>query len=82
MSGEQISLDQMGLGKRPEPKPRGSPILWGRLIAMTALFVTTVLVLSFAIPAAYGLGKSVADAEMSCLGHGAWGKTPLTNSVR
>ena len=77
MSGEQTSLDQMGLGKRLEQKPRGSPILWGRLIAMTALFVTTVLVLSFAIPAAYGLGKGVADAEMSCLGHGAWGKTSL-----
>ena len=39
--------------------------------------LTTVLVLSFAIPAAYGLGKSVADAEMLCLGHGTWGKTPL-----
>jgi len=77
MSGGQTSLDQMGLGKRLEQKPRGSPILWGRLIAMTALFVTTVLVLSFAIPAAYGLGKSVADAEMLCLGHGTWGKTPL-----
>lgn len=77
MSGEQTSLNQMGLGKRPEQRPRGTPILWGRLIAVTALFVTTIIVLSFAIPAAYGIGKSVANAEMSCIGHGAWGKTPL-----
>jgi hypothetical protein len=77
MSGEQASLSQMGLGKRPEQKPRGSPILWGRLIAMTALFVTTVIVLSFAVPAAYGFGKSVADAEASCIAHGVWGTQPL-----
>jgi hypothetical protein len=67
----------MGLGKRLEQKPRGTPILWGRVIAITAIFATLVIVLSFAIPAAYGLGKSVADAEMSCIGHGAWGKTSL-----
>jgi hypothetical protein len=77
MSGEQTDHAQMGLGKRPEQKPRGTPILWGRLIAITAIFATLVIVLSFAIPAAYGLGKSVADAEISCIGHGAWGKTPL-----
>ena len=77
MSGEQTSLKPMGLGKRPEQKPRGSPILWGRLIAVTALFVMTVIVLSFAVPAAYGFGKSVADAEMSCIGHGAGRKNPL-----
>jgi hypothetical protein len=77
MSGEQTNHSQMGLGKRPEQKPRGTPILWGRVIAITAIFATLVIVLSFAIPAAYGLGKSVADAEMSCIGHGAWGKTSL-----
>jgi hypothetical protein len=77
MSGEQTDNAQMGLGKRPEQKPRGTPILWGRLIAMTALLVTTVTVLSFAIPAAYGFGKSVANAEMACMARGSWGKTPL-----
>jgi hypothetical protein len=77
MSGEQTNHAQMGLGEIPEQKPRGSPILWGRLIAVTALFVTTVLVISFAVPVAYGLGKSVADAEMSCIGNGGWGKTSL-----
>jgi hypothetical protein len=71
MSGEQMNHAQMGLGKRPEQKPQGSPILWGRLLTMMALFVTTVLVISFAVPVAYGLGKSVADAEMACIGHGA-----------
>jgi hypothetical protein len=77
MSGEQKNHSQMGLGKTLEQKPRGTPILWGRVIAITAIFATLVIVLSFAIPAAYGLGKSVADAEMSCIGHGAWGKTSL-----
>jgi hypothetical protein len=66
MSGEQTNHGQMGLGKRPEQKPRVTPILWGRLIATTAIFATLVIVLSF-----------VADAEISCIGHGAWGKTPL-----
>ncbi len=77
MSGEQKNHSQMGLGERPEQKPRGTPILWGRVIAITAIFATLVIVLSFAIPAAYGLGKSVADTEMSCIGHGTWGKTSL-----
>jgi hypothetical protein len=77
MNGEQTNHGQMGLGKRPEQKPRVTPILWERLIATTAIFATLVIVLSFAIPAAYGLVKSVADAEISCIGHGAWGKTPL-----
>jgi hypothetical protein len=81
MSGEQTGPEQTGFGKKLEQKPRGPIILWGRLIAVTALFVTTVLVLSFGVPAAYGLGKSVADVtqaiENSCIAHDARDIKPL-----
>lgn len=83
MSGVQTNPGLPGSDKIPEQKPRRSELLWGRLFAVTALFVATILVLSFAVPLAYGLGKNVLHViqafEMSCMDHDAWGKSRSTS---
>jgi hypothetical protein len=68
-------------GGQTKQKTQKPELLWGRLLAVTVLFVAAILLLSFAVPLTYGLGKSVANViqafETSCIDHDAWGKSPL-----
>jgi hypothetical protein len=67
--------------RRPPTANRSRDLLWGRLLGVSALLVLVVLVLSFGIPLAYGLGESGAYAVRSwtraCAANTAWNKEPI-----
>jgi hypothetical protein len=72
MDAVQTNTGPLTPGRAAGQKPRRPEILWGRLAAVVAFVIGVVLLLSFAVPVAYGVGQSVSNAiqhHMACWGH-------------
>jgi hypothetical protein len=61
------------------PKLRKPPLLWGRLIGVIALIVSAILITSFGIPVAHGLGRNTADALQAWTGKACTGSAASDN---